>query len=308
MAVAERMAVSEDKRDLTETWAVSLLCGVVVVIVVGVYVRVILPTTPAKTIRLFGLKLHGTWPNSIGVAIAVVLFVSVFLLLKLLIYLDSKKRLDPLATSLILTFGEPAVIVSVLIVLVALGAILLFDLFLFLKFLGGLSSLAYLTTATAVFTATILWFLLCLALDIGPVKNVKRAHNRLVILLALLALSIVVLAGLDWTASHLYSGSFAFDHYCSRDSPAFDHYCSGYHSNLTAISQVIKVPGTLSKPTALYFALTTFSTLGLGDISPLNGAGRTVVTVQSALGFLILAVGVGIAVQTIRDSEGRNQT
>ena len=47
---------------------------------------------------------------------------------------------------------------------------------------------------------------------------------------------------------------------------------------------------TISFPTYLYLSSTTFFTLGLGDVSPLPGAGRFMLVSEAALGFIFLAL------------------
>src|SRR5689334_14718193 len=47
---------------------------------------------------------------------------------------------------------------------------------------------------------------------------------------------------------------------------------------------------TISFPTYIYLSSTTFFTLGLGDVSPLPGAGRFLLVSEAALGFIFLAL------------------
>jgi len=49
-------------------------------------------------------------------------------------------------------------------------------------------------------------------------------------------------------------------------------------------------PASLSAVQALYFAVTTLSTVGLGDVRPADDAGRVLVTVQVAIGFGVVAM------------------
>lgn len=52
----------------------------------------------------------------------------------------------------------------------------------------------------------------------------------------------------------------------------------------------------LNKTDAAYFTLTTFTTTGFGDIAARSEAARLVVTVQMALGFVAVAVGLAVLV------------
>jgi len=52
---------------------------------------------------------------------------------------------------------------------------------------------------------------------------------------------------------------------------------------------------------AMYFASTVFTTTGFGDISPITPAARWAVTAQMLSGILIVAVGLGVAVERSRD-------
>lgn len=49
-------------------------------------------------------------------------------------------------------------------------------------------------------------------------------------------------------------------------------------------------PASLSPVQALYFAVTTLSTVGLGDVRPADDAGRILVTAQVAVGFGVVAM------------------
>lgn len=49
-------------------------------------------------------------------------------------------------------------------------------------------------------------------------------------------------------------------------------------------------PGGLDRPSALYFAVTVFSTVGFGDITPYSDSARMVVTVQMLADLAVIAV------------------
>lgn len=69
-----------------------------------------------------------------------------------------------------------------------------------------------------------------------------------------------------------------------------------------ALSSAIPMSFTtpLTKIDALYFAVTTFTTTGYGDIAPHTELARLLVTVQMVLGLLILSVVVVRAVELFR--------
>lgn len=65
-------------------------------------------------------------------------------------------------------------------------------------------------------------------------------------------------------------------------------------------------PASFNKPLtridAAYFALTTFTTTGFGDILPVSQSARLVVSVQMCLGVFIVIVGIGRAASVVRRS------
>lgn len=52
--------------------------------------------------------------------------------------------------------------------------------------------------------------------------------------------------------------------------------------------------GTLSRTDALYFTVTTFATVGFGDIAPTSQVARRLVTAQMVLDLLLLGVGIRV--------------
>jgi hypothetical protein len=60
------------------------------------------------------------------------------------------------------------------------------------------------------------------------------------------------------------------------------------------LTMSLSAPGAFSEPlnrtAALYFAVTLFSTVGLGDIAPVSQAARAVVTVQMVADLIVIAV------------------
>jgi voltage-gated potassium channel len=61
----------------------------------------------------------------------------------------------------------------------------------------------------------------------------------------------------------------------------------------------------LSKTAAIYFAITVFSTVGFGDITPVTDPARLVVAVQMVLDLLVLGVGLRVVVGAVQ--KGREQ-
>ena len=62
----------------------------------------------------------------------------------------------------------------------------------------------------------------------------------------------------------------------------------------------------LTRTDALYFTVTTFSTVGYGDITPVTETARLVVTVQMILDLLALGLGIRVfigAVQRARQAQ-----
>ena len=60
----------------------------------------------------------------------------------------------------------------------------------------------------------------------------------------------------------------------------------------------------LNRTAALYFAVTLFSTVGLGDIAPVSDAARAVVTVQMVADLIVIAVVVRLIFGAARGSAG----
>ena len=62
----------------------------------------------------------------------------------------------------------------------------------------------------------------------------------------------------------------------------------------------------LSRTDGLYFTVTTFTTVGYGDISPTTELARIVVTVQMLLGLLIVAIVAKVVLGAVRLAQERN--
>ena len=60
----------------------------------------------------------------------------------------------------------------------------------------------------------------------------------------------------------------------------------------------------LNRTAALYFAVTLFSTVGLGDIAPVSQAARAVVTIQMVADLIVIAVVVRLIFGAARGSAG----
>ncbi len=84
-------------------------------------------------------------------------------------------------------------------------------------------------------------------------------------------------------------------------------YFLGTFSNLYWIES-LRDSSAFSEPLtqgdAIYFAISTFTTTGFGDIRPRSGIARLTVTVQMLLGFLLVAVALVLALA--RWSPGRH--
>lgn len=67
-------------------------------------------------------------------------------------------------------------------------------------------------------------------------------------------------------------------------------------------------PSTFSEPLsrtdALYFALMVFSTVGLGDISPVTEIGRVAVTIHMAVNVLVVGVGIRVVTSAVQQTRG----
>ena len=77
----------------------------------------------------------------------------------------------------------------------------------------------------------------------------------------------------------------------------------------TYLTMGLSDPGSFSerldRPSALYFTVTTFATVGFGDIHPVSDPARMVVTVQMAADLIVIAVVVRLIVEAARGSFGR---
>lgn len=63
----------------------------------------------------------------------------------------------------------------------------------------------------------------------------------------------------------------------------------------------------LSRIDAVYFAVTVFTTVGFGDISPTSAGARVVVTVQMIANLVVLGLGVRILVGAVREGLARRE-
>jgi voltage-gated potassium channel len=63
--------------------------------------------------------------------------------------------------------------------------------------------------------------------------------------------------------------------------------------------------GALTRTDALYFTVTTFATVGYGDISPASQSARLVVTTQMILDLLVLGLGIRVFASAVQ--RGRQQ-
>lgn len=77
-------------------------------------------------------------------------------------------------------------------------------------------------------------------------------------------------------------------------------YVATSSSNPAAFSE------SLSHVDGLYFTVTTFATVGYGDITPLTPAARLTVTGQMVLNLLLLGVGVRVVVNAVSRSRSRH--
>lgn len=59
-------------------------------------------------------------------------------------------------------------------------------------------------------------------------------------------------------------------------------------------------PPTLTRVDALYFTVTTFATVGFGDITPTTQTSRLAVTVQMILNLFVLGVGIRLFIGAVR--------
>ncbi len=68
-------------------------------------------------------------------------------------------------------------------------------------------------------------------------------------------------------------------------------------------------PGSFSEPLnhtdALYFTMTVFATVGFGDISPVSGPARVLVTIQMVANLLVLGLVVRSMLEAVRRGQSR---
>ena len=77
----------------------------------------------------------------------------------------------------------------------------------------------------------------------------------------------------------------------------------------TYLTMAASDPGSFSealdRPAALYFTVTTFATVGYGDIHPVSDPARMVATVQMAADLIVIAVVVRLIVEAARGAMTR---
>ena len=72
----------------------------------------------------------------------------------------------------------------------------------------------------------------------------------------------------------------------------------------TFLTMALSAPESFNEPldrvTALYFTVTTFATVGYGDIHPVTGTARMVVTVQMLADLIVIGVVVRVIIEAAR--------
>lgn len=74
-------------------------------------------------------------------------------------------------------------------------------------------------------------------------------------------------------------------------------FAAGYY--LIGIDDPAAFSESMSRLDALYFTLTTFSTVGFGDITSVSPQARTVTTIQMVVNLLVLGIGVRVVVGAV---------
>ncbi|AOR30823.1 metal transporter [Streptomyces fodineus] len=75
-------------------------------------------------------------------------------------------------------------------------------------------------------------------------------------------------------------------------------FASGYYLLERAVPGSFSEP--LSRTDALYFTLSTFTTVGFGDIAPVTGTGRVMVMCQMVCSLLVVAVAARVLAVAVR--------
>lgn len=74
-------------------------------------------------------------------------------------------------------------------------------------------------------------------------------------------------------------------------------FAAGYY--LIGIDDPASFSESMSRLDAMYFTLTTFTTVGFGDITPVSPQARAVTTTQMVVNLLVLGVGVRVIVGAV---------
>jgi len=74
-------------------------------------------------------------------------------------------------------------------------------------------------------------------------------------------------------------------------------FAAGYY--MIGIDDPEAFSESMSRLDALYFTLTTFSTVGFGDITSVSPEARTVTTIQMVVNLLVLGIGVRVVVGAV---------
>lgn len=82
-------------------------------------------------------------------------------------------------------------------------------------------------------------------------------------------------------------------------------FASAYHA--LSVTDSASFTERLSRHDALYFAITVFSTTGFGDVAPLDGVARVLVSAQMIGGMVFMGLGIRILVTAAQIGVERRQ-
>jgi len=134
-----------------------------------------------------------------------------------------------------------------------------------------------------VFVSLVVGYLI-FALGVG--KEGRDGNERLVVMVCLLLTLLAILASADWWLSQVHRMMFVVEQPLARPPHA-----------------IVGLPRSLDKMQSAYFALTSFTTLGLGDVRPADNPARLLVTIQSVVGFGLIGIAIALVVGKVQQGK-----
>lgn len=147
----------------------------------------------------------------------------------------------------------------------------------------------------AVISAFLLFFLYFLL----PLQDISRAPRVLTLVVALLILLGVAVWQLYAITRSEFPGLRAIEA-LAITAPLFLLLFAATYYMMENSDPASFSPDSMTRIDSLYLTVTTFSTVGFGDITPTSQSARVLVTVQMILNLLVLGVGIRVFIGAVQ--------